>query len=359
MRLHQVLVAAAAGDAVTGAALGLQAGLRTMGESEVFARHVEPAVAGRVAPLADYARRVGAGSGDDVLVVHASIGEPEVEAFLASRPERIVLVYHNISPAGLFREVDPAFAGLLEAGRREVAALRPRVALAVADSPFNARDLEAMGYRDVRVCPPALDPAALVEVEPDPATAHHLAAEVRGPVVLYVGQLLPHKRPDLLVAAFHVLTTYLDPEAHLILVGPARLRRYRSVVQSFVEELSLPRAWVAGAVPASALAAFYRRADVFATASEHEGFCVPVLEAMAFGRPVVARGHAALPDTVGGAGVVLPAGAGPVLMAEAVHACLHDTALREALVERGRRRVAEFDPERSVAAMLGHLAGIA
>ncbi len=361
-RFSQVLVGASPGDAVTNEALALRPALRELGESDVYARYYDQSLAGDVLPLDEYARRSpagGPGAADDVLVVHGSIGEEAVAAFLAARPERLVLRYHNISPSEPFRPYDAAFADLLDQGRTEIAALRPRVALALADSAFNAADLQAMGYEDARVCPLVVDPAALCGLEPDPATVHHLETEVEGPVLLYVGQVLPHKRPDLLVQAFHVLTTYLDPDARLILVGPARLPAYGHAVQHLVHELSLPGAWVAGPVSPEALAAFYRRADAFVTASEHEGFCAPLLEAMAFDLPIAARAAGAVPETAGDAALLLPLDGGPELLAEGMLAVLHDDWFRSGLVERGRQRLADFAPQRSTATFVGHLAELA
>jgi len=361
-RFSQVLVSASPGDAVTNEALALRPALRRLGDSDIFARYYDASLAGDVLPLEEYERRAPAGApgaADDVLVVHGSIGEAAVASFLAGRPERLVLRYHNISPAPPFRPYDAAFAALLDGGRTELAALRPRVALALGDSAYNAADLEDMGYQDVRVSPLVVDPAGLCGLEPDPATAQHLATEVEGPVLLYVGQLLPHKRPDLLVQAFHVLVTYLDPDARLILVGPSRLPAFGNAIQHLVHELSLPGAWVAGPVTPEALAAFYRRADAFVTASEHEGFCVPVLEAMAFDVPVAARAAGALPETAGDAALLLPLDGGPALLAEAMHTVLHDQALRRELVGRGRGRVRHFSPERSTDTLVGHLAGLA
>lgn len=361
-RFSQVLVSASPGDAVTNEALALRPALRLLGESDIIARYYDPSFTGDVLALDEYERRApagGPGAGDDVLVVHGSIGEPDVAAFLAGRPERLVLRYHNISPSAPFRPYDPAFADLLDQGRREIAALRPRVALALADSTFNAADLEAMGYEDVRVSPLVVDPAELCKLDSHHPTAEHLRTQVEGPVLLYVGQLLPHKRPDLLVQAFHVLATYIDPDAQLILVGPARLPAYRDAVQHLVHELSLPNAWVAGPVSPKALAAFYRRADAFVTASEHEGFCVPLLEAMAFDLPVGARAAGAIPETAGDAALVLPLDAGPLLLGEAMDALLHDDGLRNGLVERGRDRVATFGPEQATATFVGHLEELA
>ncbi len=359
LQVHQVLVSASPGDAVTTAALELQGVLALLGPSEIYARYYASELAGRILPLGRYRQRHGAGP-DDLLLVHASIGDSEVSAFLQECSERVVLVYHNISPADAFRSVDPAFAELLDAGRRELAGLRDRTALALADSQYNARELEDLGFADVRVSPLVVDLARLRGTAADPATEHHLTHVIEGPVFVFVGQLLPHKRPDLLLKAFHVLTTFLMPEANVILVGPTRLERYHRVVQHFVRELGLAHsAWLTGYVTAEQLVAFYRRADVFVTASEHEGFCVPLLEAMAFDVPVLARARAAIPETLGDAGLLLPPEEDPALLAEALAVMATDDALRGRLVARGRRRLDHFDPERAAATVLSHVLDVA
>lgn len=354
MEIHQLLVSASAGDAITNAAFELRELLRRVGPSEIYACYHDDRLTGEVHLLSHYARRTGR-PGANVLVFHASIGEPRVLSFLMERPERVVLMYHNISPAEGFVAYDPAFAGLLEAGRRDLATLRDRVALALAVSPYNARELQALGYRDVRVTPLISDVRGLVAVEPDPESTHHLQTQMMGPVVLFVGQLLPHKRSDLLVKAYHVLVNYLVPAAHLVLVGPARLPQYRNAVQQFVKELRLPGAWLTGPVSLEQLVAFYRRADVFVTASEHEGFCLPVIEAMAFGVPVIARARAALPETMEDAGVLVPGDADPLLLAEAMATLIEDRDLRARVVEAGHRRVEDFDADRGRAAVLEQL----
>ena len=161
--------------------------------------------------------------------------------FIAERPERLVLVYHNISPAEPFAPYDPGFAGLLEAGRLDLAILKDRVVLALCDSAFNAAELVALGYSDVRVTPLIVNPDPLHAVEPDWGTAHHLGTRVEGPLALFVGQILPHKRPELLVQALHAVRTYLEPEAQLALVGRHRLRSFASAVQQQIVELGTGR----------------------------------------------------------------------------------------------------------------------
>jgi glycosyltransferase involved in cell wall biosynthesis len=355
MKIHQIVVSASPGDAVTNAALGFQPVLQRVGPSSVFARYVDPRLDGKVFPLAVY--EPGA-SPEDLLVYHVSIGEPDVVEFLLGRPERLVLVYHNITPAEHFAAVDPAFARLLARGRGELELLRHRAALALAVSAYNARELEAMGFEDVRISPLPIEPGALQGLEPDRALLDELQA-LEGPVILFVGQLLPHKRPDLLLQAYHVLTTYLLPEAHLVLLGPARLERYRQALVTLAAEMNLHQARIPGWLTPEQLAAHYRRADVFATMSEHEGVCVPLLEAMSFDVPVIARDFGAIAETMGGAGVLLPPDDDPVLVAETLAEVLQAGALRSELVGRGKQRLEAVAAEAAYAIFLSHLAGVA
>jgi len=356
MEIHQLLVSASPGDAVTDAAFGFRKLLRRIGPSEVFAHYIHPRLGDDVHSLAVFERCSHPG---DMVIYHASIGEPEVARFLLRWPGRLVLVYHNITPARYFGALDPAFAQLLTNGRVELTLLRERTEMALAVSRFNAVELESMGYRDVRVCPLPVDLDALAGVEPDAATADELAAR-DGPLVLFVGQMLPHKRPDLLVSAFHVLSTHLLPEANLALVGAGRRTRYPEALQEQARELGLLHSCrMPGWVEPSVLAAYYRAADVFATMSEHEGVCVPLLEAMRFEVPVVARRFGAVPETMGPGGIVLPPDDDPVLVAEALAEVLTDGPLRTSLVARGRARVDDFRLESAEALFLSHLADVA
>jgi glycosyltransferase involved in cell wall biosynthesis len=195
-------------------------------------------------------------------------------------------------------------------------------------------------------------------IAPDPETESWLA-KADGPMLLYLGQLLPHKCPELLVKSFHVLSTYLEPDAHLVLVGASRSPAYRRRFDTFARDLNLPNLHIVGAVDDDELVAHFRRADAFATASSHEGFCVPLLEAMAFDIPIVARACAAIPETLDGAGLLVPADGGPLLFAEAMAEVLRSEPQRQALVARGRERLLDFQPDEARATFLRHLLSVA
>ena len=356
MAFHQVLVAGANGDASTNYAFELRSLLRRTVDSDIFALNIEAGLEDEVRLLTDFpaARE----STDDVIVFHGTIGSPEVFAFLDSRPERVVLVYHNISPAEAYMRYDKAFARLLESGRRDIAKLRKKVVLSLSPSEYNARELLEMGYDDVRVTPLIVDADEMLARQPDATTTTDLAA-AKGPLILYVGQLLPHKRIDFLLAAFHVLTTHLLPEARLVLVGRGRVPAYQQHLRTFQRDLQLAGSHFAGGVSDDIRNAYYRSADLFATASEHEGFLVPLIESMAFGVPIVARAFGAIPETLADAGLLLPANDGPTLLAEAMAEMLSSRDVAQKFVARGKRRLAGFDPEDARRDALGHLLSVA
>jgi L-malate glycosyltransferase len=353
--IHQILAAAVPGDAITNAALEFRDVLRLAAPSEIYARHVAPELSNDVRPLRDFSHRDQRG----VLLYHASIGEPAVTAFLHSRREPLVLVYHNITPSHYFEPWDVAFAELLALGRRELHGLSERTSMAIADSAYNAVELEGMGYRDIRVIPPVINPRRLVELVPEPTMLNHLDTALKVPFVLFVGQLVPHKRPDLLVEAMHIARTYLGMQACcLLLVGPQRFPRYTAAIVDQVHQLNLSTVHLVGGIPDASLAATFRRAQAMVTASEHEGFCVPLLEAMAFGLPVIARECAAIPEVVGDGGLLLPPDAEPELIAEAIKSVVEDDKLRADLSARGIERVEHFDEKAARSALLTALAEV-
>ncbi|MBI2169546.1 MAG: glycosyltransferase [Actinobacteria bacterium] len=352
MTVHQIVVAAAPHDAVTNHALVLRDALRRRGPSELFARFVHDDLAGDARPLAALPT-----DPVDALVVHASIGEMTLTEVLLNRSEPLVLVYHNITPPEFFDPWDARVAGELRQGREELAVLRDRVAVALGVSEFNAAELRGLGFADVGVVPLAV-PLGRLDVEPDPGAADRLAA-AGGPVFLSVGQVLPHKRPDFLLRAFHILRTYLAPGSGLVLAGAERSPRYARAVHQLAAELALPDVWFAGDVSDSVLAALYRGATALVTASEHEGFCAPVVEAMTVGLPVVARRFAALPETLDGAGILLEAADGPAVFAEAMLAASEagPGSVRDALVAAGQRRAMELAAADPVGSFLDALDG--
>ena len=351
MRIHQIVVGASPGDAVTGCALMVARALRAAGvESHVYALHRDHRLQGEVHRLDDYPP----GDGADLLIFHASIGDQRVIDFVLRCREQLVLVYHNITPPKYFDDFDPVFAGLLRSGRSSLRQLAGRAIGALADSSYNGDELRALGMTNVEVVPPALDLRRLTDAEVDQPLVAQLA-DIDSAVVLCVGQLLPHKRTDLAIAAHHLLNVNYSPTARLVLAGPPRNRQYANALIRYVQSLNLPTVWLTGEITDSQLAAFYRRADVLVVPSEHEGFGVPVVEAFHFGVPVIARDFGAIRETSRGAAIILDHDSGAFELCEAVAHVLHDESLREELRRRGRLVAADMTPDRTVVETLAAL----
>lgn len=350
--IHQVLVGAGKTDAITNMARSLANVLRETGESTIFARHPAPGLED-VHPLDEFPRQDA-----ELVVFHASTGDPDVFTLLEQEVGRIVLIFHNIAPAELFDTVDPRRAEALREGWRELRKLQPKVCLAIADSTHNAECLASLGYADVTVVPAGVDAQRLQRLTPDPAMWHRLANDAQGPLITYVGQAVPHKRPEVLVQAMYLLTRHVEVFPSLAVVGPPTVPVVNAAALEQARVLRVPGCLFYGQVTDEELAALYRRSTLFVTASMHEGLCIPVLEAMAAGVPVIARAVGALPETVGSAGLLLPESAGPEHFAEAILRLMEDPDLRASLAYAGRQRLSEFSTAASEDAFRELVAGV-
>jgi len=352
--IHQVLVGAARGDAITNLALEIRDRLRRTAPSEIYAYHVDDAVRGDVEPLSSFP---AASRAPAMIVYHSSIGEPKVTEFLLSRREQLVLVYHNITPFEYYLGVDAHFSSLLAWGRSEIGILRPRVDLAFADSAFNARELLDIGYQDPLVLPLGVRPDRLIDL-PGDADAIRAIDSLAKPIVLAVGQQLPHKRFEHLIEAMHVLRLYRGRGAALVIVGRPHQERYHDSLVGLATRLMLPDVVFTGALSDAALASYYRRAAVYVSASLHEGLGIPALEAMAFGVPVVARTAGAVGESVADGGIVLPPTAGPTHFAEALDMILGDSALSARLARAALQQAGTWDADAALEQFEQALLGI-
>ena len=339
--VHQLLPVFADGDAIGNHVLRLQELLRTSGyDSEIYVEEAHPALRSRSRPYQD----LEAGP-SDWLLYHLSTGSPMAE-FLAEQEHRLAVYYHNITPARFFERWEPWAAENIREARQQMRKLASVTRFAMANSTYSETELRAEGYRDTVVVPVLVDFSAF-DGPADRATTARLrgAAEQGGAHWLFVGRLAPNKCQHDVIGAFAAYRAIFDPEARLSLVGGRTSALYRRVLEQLVDELGLGGCVdLVDAVPFPALLAYYRAADVFVSLSQHEGFFVPVLEAMHLGVPVVARGAAAVPETVGDGGLVLPGDAAddPVVVASAVHRVLTDRTLRDRLVAAGHGRVEHF-----------------
>src|SRR5438477_75307 len=324
---HQFNPVIAYGDAVGNDCLELQRIFWSSGvRSDLFAAEAKPEMRALTRSWDDLElirRR------DGLLLWHHSIGTDTVPKVLAS-PARKAIVYHNITPGHYFAGLNDYLKSFTELGREQLKELAKAAEFGIADSEYNRKELEAAGLANTAVVP------ALVDWEdfdrpPDPEVARALADERTA--ILTVGQILPHKAVHDVVAAFAKYRES-DRSAHLCRVGPTAMSgSYLDRVRGDIRRLGLENAvTLTGSITIEQLVAYYRGATAFLTLSEHEGFCVPLLEAMRSDLPVVANAAAAIPETLGDAGILLETKT-PEAVAAQLERVVHDQALRKDLIE--------------------------
>ncbi len=275
------------------------------------------------------------------MLLYQTANGSAVADFVLARPETLAVNYHNITPVRFFADWEPGVVHGVAWGRAQLAAMGDRAALGIAVSRYNERELCGLGYRRTTVVPVLVDVDAFGDdAGVDPGADERPAGA--GTRWLFVGRVAPNKAHHDLVKAFAAYRRAYDPAAVLRIVGPPSSAAYSQALRAFVEALGLTDAVdFAGPVSDAALAAHYRTADVFVCVSDHEGFCVPLLEAMHHRLPVVAYASSAVPETLGGAGLLLETKL-PTTVAAAVHRVVTDADLRSGLVAAGRRRLADF-----------------
>jgi L-malate glycosyltransferase len=306
--------------------------------SRIYVEMVDPETAGETELATAYPDHAEPG---DVAVYQFATAS-SMAPWLAARPETLVVNYHNITPPELVASWNnPLARGQLRA-QGELRLLAPRTSLAVADSAYNREDLVAAGFANSVVVPPSAALGADI-LQAARQGGRPRAAEERGARWLSVGRVAPNKALDQTVIALTVTRAHFDPDATLHIVGKPAIASYDDALHRYVAEMGLAEAVTfAGHASDATVAEAYAKADVLVVTSAHEGFCVPVTEAMAVGLPVVAYAQGALPEVLGGAGVLVDS-VDPYRLAATIADLLADPARCEELRHAGRRQLAALD----------------
>jgi glycosyltransferase involved in cell wall biosynthesis len=330
--IHQLLPSAAPRDAITDQAFAWRELLQRWGyESEILAEHVQPELIGVVRRL-DRAGKRSLGKGS-IILRYAVWSETADWAVRAQAP--LALCYHNITPGRLLREFNPGLADLCDRGRDSLRLFQGRVDALIADSTFNAEDLRDAGLGEATVIPLLLRvPERVTPKRPN-----------REPIVLTVGRVVPNKRLEDVVKTFTLYQRHRAPNASLVVVGSDHgFENYRHALEGLVARLDTKRVAFTGSISSRARDSWYRRADAYLSMSVHEGFCAPLIEALAHGVPVVARAAGAVPETLGDAGILIEKDDLP-LAAEALHEVVSSQNTRSKLAEAADLRLSQLAPQ--------------
>lgn len=325
-RVHQILATLGYGDAIGNEVLGINRALRAAGDdSDIIVETADP----RLEHLTvDYRDVVSDLTADDVLIHHFSLGSRASRTAFAL-PCRMMLIYHNITPPEYFLGVHDQLVRQCYHGRRELLPYRSRCDLALGDSEFNRQELEALGFPRTDVLPVVPDFTHLATA---PDARIHNAFDDEWTNILFVGRVIPNKRPDHLIRYVHAYQTLYKRKTRLILAGSyGGFDAYLAQLHTLIADLGVRDVHILGQVTNEELTALYDVADLFLCASEHEGFCVPLMEAFHKRVPVMAYAATAVPATMDGGGVLYDT-TDPGRVATLMHATLARAAADDSIL---------------------------
>ncbi len=340
-RLIQLIPSHHLHDAAGSESLVIESLLREAGwQVETYAAEIDEELRGRTRP----SEELDGAELDNAVALYHYCAASEMTVRFAELDCPKVIIYHNITPHRFFEPYDPDLVIDCREGRKQLKAITDSVDLAIGHSEFSRLELEGAGFDVTRTVPYLFD-AAKLRGRPDAAMMDRLADM---PVVLFVGRLVPNKAPGdfIRVAAAYAREDW--PPVRFVIAGK------RNVIPSYLEEingligetgLGEDRLLLTGEITQEELIACYRCARLFLSLSKHEGFMVPLLESMFFYLPILARADAAVPETLGDAGLLLES-ADPKEIAGKVFLLLSDESQRAELARRGRRRLARYDLQR-------------
>ena len=341
MKIVQLLTTIAYGDAIGNDTLAIRDFIREKGyETAIYAEGIDARLpAGTALPW----DRMPTLERDDILLYHASTGTPLNTALLSYGGKK-VMIYHNVTPPRYFSGYSPTAEDNCRWGELQIGYIARYVDSCIADSEYNKQQLLAMGCQcPIEVCP-ILIPFEDYEKAPD----EKLLQKYRGDGwtnLLFVGRIAPNKCQQDVIRAFYVYQKRYNPKSRLFLVGNGTGEKYQQQLADYAQQLGIAdKVIFPGHIKFNAILAYYHLADVFVCMSEHEGFCVPIVEAMHFRKPIVAYASTAIPETLGRGGLLLDS-KDPELAAGAINRVLEDSNLKKYLLSRQEEELKRFQYE--------------
>jgi L-malate glycosyltransferase len=333
--LHQFVPALLDGDAVGSHTRHVQRVLREHGvESEIFAVATDASLSRLARPYTEY-------EGGTAAMYQFAVGH-DLGEFVRSRADRLVVNSHNVTPPAFFaRWRQPGYAAAAQWGLEQLRSLAPAASLGLAVSKFNARGMSDAGYDPVEVAPILMDDEDGADVDVELFESLRATRRRGSSDWLFTGRVVPNKAQHDLVRAFAAFRRDVDDGARLWIVGRTDTPMYERALRRLISALDCDDAvQMTGAVPRPSLLAHLANADVYVCLSDHEGFCVPLVEAMRHSLPIVAFDAGAVAETLGGAGLLLD-DKRPAVVAAAVQTVL-EPVQRARLVVAGHDRAAEL-----------------
>lgn len=341
MRIVQILPVLAFGDAVGNDTRALKDALLEAGyDTEIYASVIDERLPEGTAQPYDMLEKL---EKNDVVIYHLSTGHKlnyEIEKLNGKK----VILYHNITPERYFEKYNKEAYSSCSQGIKAAKHLTKIADYAIADSEYNKQDLLEYGFQCNIDVLPILIPFADYAKKPSARIMKNYDDDYVN--ILFTGRIVPNKKQEDVIEAFYYYKRFINPKSRLILVGSfAGIDKYHQQLEAYVKGLGLDDVIFTGQIKFDEILAYYHLADLFLCMSEHEGFCVPIVEAMYFDIPVIARDTSAIAWTLGGSGMLLE-DYDPIVAAEMMNRVLTDEIVKQKMLKNQRIRLKDFDNEK-------------
>ena len=338
MKIIQLLPTISFGDAVGNDTIALKKLISEHGyKTEIYAENIDPRLPKETAlPFTEICSLTK----DDILIFHESVGT-DLNYWIQEQECRKMMIYHNITPPEFFKHYNTSCVTWCNRGYDEVKKLRETFGMVLADSAYNRQNLIDMGY----TCPihvlPILIPFDDYKKPPSKKTISKYKNDGFTNII-FVGRIAPNKCQQDVIAAFHDYQKYFNEKSRLFIVGnSAGFENYETQLKEYTAKLGTKNVIFTGHIKFDEILAYYYLSDLFLCQSEHEGFCVPLVEAMFFNKPIVAYDSSAIGWTLGGSGFLMKE-KNPLETAAVMNRILTDSELKETILANQRERLGDF-----------------
>lgn len=320
------------GDAISNEMLILKSFFMEIGyEGEIYSENIGSQTNKLAAKYKAYKPLKG-----DFLLYHHSIHSSVLD-FITSFETPKALIYHNVTPSHFFEPYDLKLTYYLKKGREELSELNGKFKLYFADSEFNKQELIELGFANVSVLPIIYDFKRLLKKEIS-------KSEKRKKDIIFVGRIAPNKKQDDIIRIAKILKEYfsLDFQIHFVGYCSKELELYKEELNNLIHLFDLSNhVFFSDFITDESLTQYYLNADIFLCMSEHEGFCVPLLESMFYDVPILAYDAGAVRDTLDGAGILFKTKNFPTIC-ECIIKVLSDKDFRDKIIVSQRERLSRF-----------------
>lgn len=342
MRIIQLLPTISYGDGVGNDTLAIDQIIKELGyETKIYAENIDSRIE---KGIAEKAEKMPQPDPNDTILYHLSTGTA-LNDKLKDFPCKKLIIYHNITPAHFFKEYSRISYDLCGSGRAAISQLKEAADYCWADSGYNRQELLENGYSCNIDVVPIVIPFKDYETEPDKSILKKYRDDWVN--LVFVGRISPNKKQEDIIKTFYYYKKYMNPRSRLFLVGSySGTERYYERLCRYVTELKLEDVHITGHIRFKEILSYYHLADVFLCMSEHEGFCIPLLEAMYFKIPIVAYAYTGVKETLADAGLKFTEKNCKVA-AEMIRMIVEKNDLRDTIIKTQNIRLKDFAYEKT------------